>query len=65
MRMEKNETSVWSCSVLYILTPMLVLFFICLYISSRALSKAFEHRNFVARFNGKPVILLLRKLRAW
>ena len=32
-----------------ILTPLLVLFLICLYISSRALSKAFEHRNFVAR----------------
>ena len=33
-----------------ILTPLLVLFLICLYISSRALSKAFEHRNFVARY---------------
>ena len=32
------------------LTPLLVLFLICLYISSRALSKAFEHRNFVARY---------------
>ena len=27
-----------------------MLFLICLYISSRALSKAFEHRNFVARY---------------
>ena len=34
----------------YILTPLLVLFHICLYISSRALSKVFEHRNFVARY---------------
>ena len=33
-----------------ILTPLLVLFLICLYISSRALSEAFEHRNFVARY---------------
>ena len=33
-----------------ILTPLLVLFLICLYISSRALSNAFEHRNFVARY---------------
>ena len=32
-----------------ILTPLLVLFLICLYISSSALSKAFEHRNFVLR----------------
>ena len=31
-----------------ILTPLLLLFLICLYISNRALSKAFEHRNFVA-----------------
>ena len=27
-----------------------MLFLICLYISSRALSKAFEHRNFVAHY---------------
>ena len=27
-----------------------MLLLICLYISSRALSKAFEHRNFVARY---------------
>ena len=27
-----------------------MLFLICLYISSRALSKAFEHRNCVARY---------------
>ena len=33
-----------------ILTPLLVLLLICLYISSRALSKLFEHRNFVARY---------------
>ena len=33
-----------------ILTPTHVLFLICLYISSRALSKVFEHRNFVARY---------------
>ena len=33
-----------------ILTPLFVLFLICLYISSRALSKAFELRNFVARY---------------
>ena len=28
----------------------MLLFLICLYISSRALSKAFEHWNFVARY---------------
>ena len=27
-----------------------MLFLICLYISSRALSKVFEHRNFVVRY---------------
>ena len=32
------------------LTPLHVLFLICLYISSRALSKVFEHKNFVARY---------------
>ena len=32
-----------------ILTPRLVLFLICLYISSPALSKVFEHRNYVSR----------------
>ena len=36
--------------LLQILTPLLVLFLICLYISSRALSKAFEQRNFIARY---------------
>ena len=38
--------SIWIC----ILTPLHMLFLICLYISSRALSKAFEHRNFVVRY---------------
>ena len=33
-----------------ILTTLLLFFLICLYLSSRALSKAFEHRNFVARY---------------
>ena len=37
-----------------ILTTLLVLFLICLYISSRDLSKVFEHRNFVAQYQ-KPV----------
>ena len=32
------------------LTPLLALFLICLYISSRALAMVFEHRNFVARY---------------
>ena len=36
--------------LLRILTPLHVLFLICLYISSHALSKVFEHRNFVARY---------------
>ena len=34
----------------YIQTPGLVFFLICIYISSRALSKVFEYRNFVARY---------------
>ena len=38
------------CSLLAILTPLLVLFLVRLHISSRALSKAFEYRNFVARY---------------
>ena len=43
---------------------------ICLYISSRALSRAFEHRNFVARYQRetnllKQITILLRKLRLW
>ena len=33
-----------------LLTPLFVFFLICLYVSSRALSKAVEHRNFVARY---------------
>ena len=33
--------------LIYFLTPLLVLFLICLYISSHALSKVFEHRNFI------------------
>ena len=38
--------------ILYVvfLTPLHVLSLICLYISSHALSKVFEHRNFVARY---------------
>ena len=32
------------------LTSVLVLFLICLYISSHALSKVFEHRNFVKQY---------------
>ena len=32
------------------LTSLHVLLLDCLYISSRALSKVFEHRNFVARY---------------
>ena len=38
------------CDLQKILTPLHVLFLICHYISSRALSKVFEHRNFVARY---------------
>ena len=38
------------CSSPFLLTSLHVLFLICLYISSRALSKVFEHRNFVARY---------------
>ena len=47
------------------LTPPLVLFFICLYISSRALSKAFEHRNSVARYQRETNHITVRKLRPW
>ena len=41
----------------WILTPLHVLFLICLYISSHALSKLFEHRNSLLTINGKPIIL--------
>ena len=46
----------------FILTPLLVLFFICLYISSRALSKAFEHRNFVARYQRETSHITVEKV---
>ena len=40
-----------------ILTPLLVLFLICLYISHRALSKVFEHLGISSRnINGKSII---------
>ena len=48
--MKEPFIEVFSLQLVPFLTPLLVLFLICLYISSRALSKAFEHRNFVARY---------------
>ena len=47
---QKAVNMLWKRLLICFLTPLLVLFLICLYISSRALSKAFEHRNFIARY---------------
>ena len=46
------------------LTPMHVLFFICLYSSSRALSKVFEHRNSVARY-GRETNYICESFAPW
>ena len=46
----QNNSLHEASDLLHFLTPLHVLFLICLYISSRALSKVFEHRNFVARY---------------
>ena len=45
-----------------ILTPLLALFLICLYISSRVLSKEFEHRDFVARYQRETNHITVAKI---
>ena len=48
-----------------ILTPLHVLFLNCLYISSRALSKVFEHRNFVARYQRETNHITVAGVAPW
>ena len=49
-------------NLILFLTPLQVLFLICRYISSRALSKAFEHRNFVARYQQETSHITVAKV---
>ena len=57
-----HDAKLTNFKIITILTPQHVLFLICLYISSRALSKVFEHRNFVARYRRETKYL--RKFRS-
>ena len=49
-------------NLILFLTPLQLLFLICHYISSRALSKAFEHRNFVARYQQETSRITVAKV---